>query len=87
MPICSPTRILYPAKFSIIVIGGNKIFQEKNKFKLYLFTNLAIQRVLEEKSNTRKLAISKKLQATDNLTLANHKEGKHTQSTTKNNRN
>lgn len=42
-------RLLYPAKLSITIDGENKIFHDKNKFKQYLSTNPALQKVLEGK--------------------------------------
>jgi hypothetical protein len=45
---CQP-RLLYPAKLSINIDGENKIFQDKTKYKEYLSTNLALQRILEGK--------------------------------------
>jgi hypothetical protein len=45
---CQP-RLLYPAKLSINIDGENKIFQDKTKFKQYLSTNPALQRILEGK--------------------------------------
>ena len=46
---CKP-RLLYPAKLSFTINGENKIFQDKNKFKQYVTTNPALQRILEGKS-------------------------------------
>ena len=45
---CQP-RLLYPAKLSINIDGETKIFQDKTKFKQYLSTNPALQRILEGK--------------------------------------
>ena len=45
---CQP-RILYPAKLSITIDGENKIFHDKTKFKQYLSTNPALQKILEGK--------------------------------------
>jgi hypothetical protein len=45
---CQP-RILYPAKFSIILDRETKIFHDKNKFTQYLSTNLALQRIIDGK--------------------------------------
>jgi hypothetical protein len=45
---CQP-RLLYPAKLSSNIDGENKIFQGKTKFKQYLSTNIALQRILEGK--------------------------------------
>jgi hypothetical protein len=42
---CQP-RLLYPTKLSINIDGETKIFKEKIKFKQYLSTNPAIQRIL-----------------------------------------
>ena len=46
---CKP-RLLYPAKLLFTINGENKIFQDKNKFKQYVATNPALQRILEGKS-------------------------------------
>jgi hypothetical protein len=43
-----PAQATIPAKLSINIDGENKIFQEK-KFKQYLSTNPALQRILEGK--------------------------------------
>jgi hypothetical protein len=45
---CQP-RLQYPVKLSTKIAGENKIFQDKTKFKQYLFTNPALQRILEGK--------------------------------------
>ncbi|MBV2135169.1 hypothetical protein KRX52_20585 [Pseudomonas sp. MAP12] len=45
---CQP-RLLYPAKLSITIDGENKIFHDKNRFKQYISTNPALQKVLEGK--------------------------------------
>jgi hypothetical protein len=42
-------RLLYPAKLSNNIDGENKIFQGKTKFKQYLSTNSALQRILDGK--------------------------------------
>jgi hypothetical protein len=44
-----PAQLLYPAKLAITINGGNKIFHDKTKFKQYLLTNTALQKILEEK--------------------------------------
>ena len=36
-------RLLYPGKLSFIIDGENKIFHDKNQFKQYISTNLALQ--------------------------------------------
>ena len=41
------TRLLYTEKLSINIDGESKIFQDKTKFKQYLSTNRALQRILE----------------------------------------
>jgi hypothetical protein len=46
---CQP-RLLHPAKLSINTYGETKIFQDKTKFKQYLSTNPALQRILEGKT-------------------------------------
>ena len=45
---CKP-RLLYPAKLSFTIDGENKIFHDKNRFKQYISTNPALQKVLEGK--------------------------------------
>jgi hypothetical protein len=45
---CQP-RLLYPAKLSININGETKTLQDKTKFKHYLSTNPALQRILEGK--------------------------------------
>jgi hypothetical protein len=37
----------HPAKLSSTIDGENKIFQEKFKFKQYLFINPTLQKILE----------------------------------------
>jgi hypothetical protein len=44
-----PPRLPYPAKLSITIDGETKIFYDKTKFKQYLSTNLALQRILDGK--------------------------------------
>ena len=46
---CKP-RLLYPAKLSFTINRENKIFQDKNKFKQFVATNPALQKVIEGKS-------------------------------------
>jgi hypothetical protein len=41
--------LLYLAKFSISIDGETKIFYDKTKFKQYLSTNPALQRIIEGK--------------------------------------
>jgi hypothetical protein len=43
------SRLLYPAKLSITIGGGTKIFHDKTKFTQYLSTNPALQRIIDEK--------------------------------------
>lgn len=43
-------RLLYSAKLGIIMVGETKVFQDKTKFKQYLSTNTALQRIIEEKA-------------------------------------
>jgi hypothetical protein len=45
---CQP-RLLYPTKLSITIDGETKIFQDKTKFKQYLSTNPALQRIIDGK--------------------------------------
>jgi hypothetical protein len=42
-----PAQAIIPSKTLITIDEGTKVFQEKNKFKQYIFTNLAIQRIIE----------------------------------------
>ena len=74
-------RYLYPANLSITIDGGNKIFCDKTRFAQYISTNPALQKVLEGKQQPKEAHFThtqKKNQATDNLTSAKNKEGKHT---------
>ena len=41
------------AKLSFTINRENKIFQDKNKFKQYIATNPALQKVLEGKSQPK----------------------------------
>ena len=41
-----------------VMNGENKIFQDKNKFKQYVATNPALQKVLEGKSQAKESNIS-----------------------------
>jgi len=66
------TQALYLSKLSIIIDGETK----KRKFKQYLFTNAALQRILEENSKARRIAMPKKTQDINHLTT-NPKEEKH----------
>ena len=50
---CKP-RLLYPEKLAFTINGENKIFQDKNRFKQYVATNPALQKILEEKPRTKK---------------------------------
>jgi hypothetical protein len=45
---CQP-RLLYPAKLSISIDGENKIFHDKTKFTQHLFTNPALQKIINGK--------------------------------------
>ena len=56
---CQP-RLLYPAKLSIIIDGENKIFHEKTRFKQYISTNPAIQKVLEGKLQPKEVNYNQK---------------------------
>ena len=83
---CKP-RLLYPAKFSFTINGENKIFQDKNRFKQYVATNSALQKVLEGKPQLKEANNTHNSQTSDNPPPAQLKEGKHTNTTTrKNNR-
>ena len=54
---CKP-RLLYPAKLLFTINEGNKILQDKNKFKQYIATNPALQKVIEEKSQPKESNIA-----------------------------
>jgi hypothetical protein len=56
---CQP-RLLYPAKLSMNIDQENKIFQNKTKFKQYLSTNPALQRILEGKLQHKEDTCTKK---------------------------
>jgi hypothetical protein len=43
------SRLLHPAKISVTIDGENKTFHDKTKFKQYLYTNTALQKVVEGK--------------------------------------
>ena len=45
---CKPS-LLYPEKLSITIDEENKIFHDNDRFKTYLFTTPALQKVLEGK--------------------------------------
>jgi hypothetical protein len=45
---CQP-RLLYQANLSIFINGKTKIFHDKNNFTQYLFTNAALQRIINGK--------------------------------------
>jgi hypothetical protein len=45
---CQP-RLLYPTKLAITIDGEAKALQDKTKFKQYLSTNPALQRIVEGK--------------------------------------
>ena len=53
-------------------------FHDKTRFKQYLSTNPAIQKVLEGKLQPKKCNHTYKTQAIDNPTQAKHKEVKYT---------
>ena len=54
---CKP-RLLYPDKLSFTINGENKIFQDKNKFKQFVDTNQALQKVIEGKSQPKESNIA-----------------------------
>jgi hypothetical protein len=45
---CHP-RLLYPAKLSITTKRKTKVFHDKTKFTQYLYTNPALQRIINGK--------------------------------------
>ena len=54
---CKP-KLPYPAKLSITINGENKTLQDKNKFKQYIATNPALQKVIEGKSQPKESNIA-----------------------------
>ena len=46
-------RLLYPVKLSITIDRENKIFHDKTKFKQYISTNPALQRIMGRKIQTQ----------------------------------
>ena len=81
---CKP-RQLYPAKLLFTINAENKTFQNKNKFKKFVATNPALQKVIEGKSQPQKSNIA--ITAYNNQTSSDPsqpqlKEEKHTNSTT-----
>ena len=59
--ICQP-RLLYPAKLSTIIYGETKEFHDKTKFIQYLSKNPALERIINENTETRKEATAQKNQ-------------------------
>jgi hypothetical protein len=49
---CQP-RLLYPAKLSITIVGGTKVFHYKTKFTHYLSMNPALQRIITDKNQIK----------------------------------
>jgi hypothetical protein len=77
-------RLPYSAKLSINIDREIKIFQNKTKFKQYLYTNTALKRIIEENSNTRKIPAPKKGQNIKHLTTKSKAEShKHIKLPTK----
>ena len=64
---CQP-RLLYPAKLSITIDGGNKILQMKTKFKYYLDINPVLQTVLEGKLQSKEVNYTQTHRHTDTHT-------------------
>jgi hypothetical protein len=52
--VCQP-RLLYPTKFSITIIRKNKTFYDKFKEYIYISKIPALQNVLEEKLQPKKV--------------------------------
>jgi hypothetical protein len=52
-------QAIIPAKLSINIVGETKIFQDKTKFKQYLSTNPALQRILERKPQHKEATCTK----------------------------
>jgi hypothetical protein len=48
-------KLVYTAKLSITVDGETKIFHDITKFKQYLSSNPALQRILEGKPHKRRI--------------------------------
>jgi hypothetical protein len=47
------SRLLYPAKLPISMDVETKIFHDKTNFTQYLYTNLALQRIIENSITTK----------------------------------
>jgi hypothetical protein len=70
---CQPS-LLYPEKLSINIDGEMKIFQDKTKFKHYLPTNSALQRLLEGKLQHKKDTYTKERKDIEHLTTKSKAE-------------
>jgi hypothetical protein len=68
---------LYLAKLSITINGETKIFHSKTKFKPYISTIQALQRIIGGKFNRRMKTTSKKNQEI-NFLRTNPKDENHT---------
>ena len=80
---CKP-RLLYPAKLSFTINGENKIFQDKKKFKQFVATNSALQKVIKGKLQPKESNITNtayNYSTSSYPSQAQLKEGKHTNST------
>lgn len=81
---CQP-RLLYPANLAINIDGETKVSQEKNKFKQYLSTNSALQRVIEGKVQYKEVNyMHNKKKQEFNSFIRTPKEKKYTNTTSKN---
>jgi hypothetical protein len=77
-------RLLYPAKLSININGENKIFKDKTKFRQYLSTKPALQRILEGKIQHKEDTCNKKRQDIKHITTKSKAENhKHIKPPTK----
>ena len=83
---CQP-KILYPEKPENTIDGETKIFQEKTKLNQNLSTNPALQKIVEENSNTRRKTTPKKKQEINLFYNKPQRRKTHKHNSTSNNKN
>jgi len=71
---CQP-RLIYAAKLSIAIDGETKIFHDKIKFKQYLSTNPALQRLINGKAKYKEASCT--LEKARNKSFCNKTKEKH----------
>ena len=69
-------QLLYQAKLSVTLDGKNKIFHDKTKFTLYLFTNTALVKTKDGKHQHKEGNCTLE-KAKNNLLSTNEKEDSH----------